>query len=72
MLVMVRAHFCEIDGRVQGGCCLGFGVTARVHLCEMDGRVLGGCCLLRCSGGLLEVLVCNHPPVFRYVGSMLV
>ena len=43
VLVMVRAHFCEIDGRVLWECCLGvlFGVLVRAHF-VIDGRVLGG------------------------------
>ena len=40
--------------------------------CKVDGRVLWGCCLLRPLGVLLEVLVWNDPPVFRYLGFMLV
>lgn len=40
-----REVICEIDGRVQGVCCLGvlFRVTVRAHLSEVDGRVPGRC-----------------------------
>ena len=76
--VTVRAHFCEIDGRVQGGmqfsrCCFGMLlavllevlVTARALVCSIDGRVLFGALFGRV---LLEVLACNH----CYLRSMLV
>ena len=77
----VRAHFYEIDGRVQGGvfgaaawCGLGwcrccFGVW---RVCKIDGSVLGGMQLQVLLGVLLEALVCNSPPVFGYLGSTLV
>ena len=34
----MRAHFCEINGRVLGG----HAVTVRAHCCEIDGRVVWG------------------------------
>ena len=67
--VSVQAHFCEIDGRVQG---MQFGVLLQVLFWDAvwgavggasDGagaRLTAGCCLGRSLGVLLEVLVCNH------------
>ena len=45
MLVTVRAHYCEIDGRVLGGMQLGVLVQvlfeALAHCCKIGGRVRG-------------------------------
>ena len=51
----VQAHFCEIDGRVQGACSLGcccrccFAVGGASDVA--GARLTAGCCLGRSSGG---------------------
>ena len=73
----MMAAFCEIDGRVLGGTQFGgagAGVGGAVWGAvggagSIFARLMAGCCLGR---ALLEVLVCNHCPVFRCLGSMLV
>ena len=78
------AHFCEIDGRVLGG--IQFRVLAKVLFWTLFGVLLevlviaarltavcsGGAVCSALRGVLLEVMVCNHPLVFHYLGSMQV
>ena len=60
LLVMVRAQFIWINGRVLGHAVWvlvqvlfwGVQVTVRAHFCKIDGRVLGG----MQSGVLVQVV----------------
>ena len=75
VLVAVRAHVFNIDGRVLGGmqfevCCgvlLEVLVTARAHVCSIDGRVLFGALF-----GVCWRCWCHHWHVVCYLRPMLV